>query len=42
MQKNCTYLVSLCLHEQDGDTIVDEWSQFECKFKDEDLKILGR
>ena len=31
-KKNCTYLVSLCLHEQVGDTIVDGWSQFECNF----------
>ena len=31
-KKNCAYLVSLCLHEQVGDTIVDGWSQFECNF----------
>ena len=31
-KKNCTYLVSLCLREQDGDTIVDGWPQFVCNF----------
>ena len=31
-KKNCTYLVSLCLHELVGDTIVDGWPQFECNF----------
>ena len=31
-EKNCTYMVSLCLHEQVGDTIVDGWPQFECNF----------
>ena len=30
--KNFTYLVSLCLFEQVGDTIVDGWPQFECNF----------
>ena len=29
-KKNCTYLVSLCLHEQVGDTILAGWPQFEC------------
>ena len=32
VRKNCTYLVSLCLHEQVGNTIVDGWTQFECIF----------
>ena len=31
-KKNCTYLESLCLHEQVGDRIVDEWPKFECNF----------
>ena len=31
-KKNCSYLVSLCLHKQGGDTIVDGWPQFECSF----------
>ena len=31
-KKYCTYLVSSCLHEQVGDTIVDGWPQFECNF----------
>ena len=31
-KKNCAYLVSLCLHEQVGDMIVDGWPQFECNF----------
>ena len=30
VKKNYTYLVSLCLHEQVGDTIVDGWPPFEC------------
>ena len=29
-KKNCTFLVSLCLHQQVGGTIVDGWPQFEC------------
>ena len=32
VQLQPTYLVSLCFHEQVGDTIVDGWSQFECNF----------
>ena len=28
----CAYLVSLCLHEQGGDTIVDGWPLFDCNF----------
>ena len=31
-KKNCIHLVSLCLHEQVGNTIVDGWPQFECNF----------
>ena len=31
-KKNCTYLVSSCLHEQIGDTIMDGWPQFEGNF----------
>ena len=31
-KKNCTHLLSLCLHEQVGDTIVVGWPQFECNF----------
>ena len=31
-KKNCAYLISLCLHEQVGDMIVDAWPQFECNF----------
>ena len=31
-KNNYTYLVSLCPHEQVGDTIVDGWPQFECDF----------
>ena len=31
-KKNYTYLASLCLHEQVGDTIVDGSPQFECDF----------
>ena len=32
VQKNHIYLISLCLHEQFGDTIVDGWPQLECNF----------
>ena len=31
-KKNCTYLVSLCLREQVGGTIVNGWPLFDCNF----------
>ena len=32
LKTNLTCLVSLCFHEQVGDTIVDGWPQLECNF----------